>query len=68
MNAFYAEKLQFATIAGSTNYENGLTMGCLQPAITVHMLIASRTDEEYFDVKVLLEFGQAVNTTVSKYI
>lgn len=29
MNAFYAEKLQFATIAGSTNYENGLTMGCL---------------------------------------
>lgn len=32
------------------------------------MLVASRTDEEYFDVKVLLEFGQAVNTTVSKYI
>lgn len=32
------------------------------------MLVASRTDEEYFGVKVLLEFGQAVNTTVSKYI
>lgn len=32
------------------------------------MLVASRTDEEYFGIKVLLEFGQAVNTTVSKYI
>lgn len=32
------------------------------------MLVASRTEEEYFGVKILLEFGQAVNTTVSKYI
>lgn len=29
INAFYAKKLQFATIAGSTNYENRLTIGWL---------------------------------------
>lgn len=36
INGFSAKKkkkkLQFATIAGSTNYENSLTMGWLKPA------------------------------------
>lgn len=47
-----------ATTAGSTNYENSLTMGWLssQP-ITVQMLLANRAEEEYFGVKVSLEFG-----------
>lgn len=44
--------------AGSTNYENSLTMGWLysQP-ITVQMLLANRSEEEYFGVKISLEFG-----------
>lgn len=58
----------FAPIAGTTNYENRLTIGCYSQPITVHMLLADRTEEEYFGVKVSLEFGQAVNTTVSKHI
>lgn len=34
----------------------------------MHLLLADRTEEEYFGVKVSLEFGQAVNTTVNKHI
>lgn len=32
------------------------------------MLVANKTEKEYFGVKILLEFGQAVNTTISQYI
>lgn len=69
INAFLCKKVAvFAPIAGTTNYENRLTIGCYSQPITVHMLLADRTEEEYFGVKVSLEFGQAVNTTVSKHI
>lgn len=68
INVFYEEKLQVATIAGSTNYENGFNYGVFIASLSQCMLAAGRTEEEYFGVKILLEFGQAVNTTVSKYI
>lgn len=48
---FMREVTVFATTAGSTNYENGLTVGWLQPGNTTQMLLANRTEEEYFGVK-----------------
>lgn len=42
--------------------------GSYSQPITVQMFLANRTEEEYFGVKVSLEFAQAVNTTVSKHI
>lgn len=48
---FMQEVTVFATTAGSTNYENGLTVGWLQPGNTTQMLLANRTEEEYFGVK-----------------
>lgn len=54
----------FATIAGS-NYMNSLTV---YGVVTVHILLATTAREESFSVKVLLEFGQAVNAIVSKHI
>lgn len=36
--------------------------------VTVHISLATRAEKESFGVKVLLEFGQAVNATVSKHI
>lgn len=49
----------FATIVGSANYENGLTMGWYRQPITVQMLLANRTKEKHFGVKILLETGQS---------
>lgn len=34
----------------------------------MHILLATRAKKESFNVKVLLEFGQAVNAIVSKHI
>lgn len=34
----------------------------------MHILLATRAKKESFSVKVLLEFGQAVNAIVSKHI
>lgn len=53
----------FAIIAGSTNMKQ-----FNYRVVTVHILLTTRAEEELFGVKVLLEFGQAVNAIVSKHI
>ena len=55
-NAFLCRKVAvYVTTAGGTNYENSLWGNRSQP-ITVQILLANRTEEDCFGVKISLEF------------